>query len=657
MKSKVKKKKDDSENFDYMKTNKDNIKNVIRDANLLNTINNIVIRTNKIVIHSYNFLKLYLLDLYKNNKAFPLVDKEFICDIFKVVTKRKCGSGGYTEEKMPEQQKILQKFYNEHYKSTTNDKEILYYDKMAYILAYEAIDMETNINNNISEHFIQHMNKFVNVSFDLDGKLKEIDLTIKDKQERKDKKKLVYDELKKIKTDIISFGDFVSDKKYHVWIKEQKQHIIPNKNVFDKDSIMYDVKSNTQDYLKSFIYLGIQIEKFYDKEDTDNHMIRLFNILPLRTNIIPKNIVFDTCGLIQNLLGDESTTKHLQNYKKGDNQFTLWNRLFKLNKKVFKKNKYSFHNMIRTDGISICILFVRNDMNGKPLKKCPKNMNKEEEDLRYIEKAVWTDDMKKKKIVCADPNMADLIYCGSKTNDELTTFRYTQNQRRLETRTKKYNKIIDTMNKETKINNMTIKELETELSKHNSKTNDYEKFKKYLVEKNKLNITLFNHYEQLFFRKFKLNRFINTQKSESKMIHNFTEKFGKPKDTIFIMGDYDKNEHMKGVEPTICKKFRRIFRNAGFETYLINEFRTSKLCNCCHNELETFLYRESKKPKDIKKNKKILVNGLLHHTDVKPECEIIHNRDKNAVQNMLYIVETLKTTGKRPEKYSRSSSA
>jgi hypothetical protein len=141
------------------------------------------------------------------------------------------------------------------------------------------------------------------------------------------------------------------------------------------------------------------------------------------------------------------------------------------------------------------------------------------------------------------------------------------------------------------------------------------------------------------------------------MIRNFTEKFGKPKDTIFVMGDYDKNENMKGVEPVICKRFIRIFRNAGFETYLINEFRTSKLCNCCHNELEPFLYRESNKPKDKQINKKILIRGLLHHPDVKPECEIIHNRDKNAVQNMLYIVETLKTTGKRPEKYSRSSTA
>ena len=62
MKAKVKKKKDENLNFDYMKTTKDNIKNVIRDENLLSTINDIVIRTNKIVIHSYQFLKLYLLN-------------------------------------------------------------------------------------------------------------------------------------------------------------------------------------------------------------------------------------------------------------------------------------------------------------------------------------------------------------------------------------------------------------------------------------------------------------------------------------------------------------------------------------------------------------------------------------------------------------------
>jgi transposase len=64
------------------------------------------------------------------------------------------------------------------------------------------------------------------------------------------------------------------------------------------------------------------------------------------------------------------------------------------------------------------------------------------------------------------------------------------------------------------------------------------------------------------------------------------------------MGDYDKSDYnMKGKEPTICKKFRRIFRNVGYKTYLVNEFRTSKLCNCCNEEIEKFLENHVKRSK------------------------------------------------------------
>jgi hypothetical protein len=124
------------------------------------------------------------------------------------------------------------------------------------------------------------------------------------------------------------------------------------------------------------------------------------------------------------------------------------------------------------------------------------------------------------------------------------------------------------------------------------------------------------------------------------MIKNFSNKFGSPDKTLFIMGDYDKGDNnMKGVEPTICKKFRRIFKNAGYDTYLINEFRTSKKCNCCLGDLEPFMIRKSNKPRDIKKNKNITVN-----------------RDKNAVQNMLNIVESIFQTGKRPKIFTRTDS-
>jgi len=136
---------------------------------------------------------------------------------------------------------------------------------------------------------------------------------------------------------------------------------------------------------------------------------------------------------------------------------------------------------------------------------------------------------------------------------------------------------------------------------------------------------LYSHYEKTFFRKFKLNRYINTQKSESKMIKNFTNKFGK--DALVVMGDYDKGGHnMAGLEPTICKRFRKLFTDADFCVYLVNEFKTSKLCNCCHHELAPFLIRESHKPKDIAKNKLITVNGLLSHKEDTQTCKIIHNR-------------------------------
>jgi hypothetical protein len=680
-KAKVKE-KNANDNFDFMKTNKDNLKNILRDetfldklSDILNVPNKIIkandsleilnklaINTNKFVIHAYQFLKLYILHLYDNKKNIPKIDKEYIMDIFKVLTIRKCGSGGYTDENMPDQMKELTKFYNEYYKDLREKDDVLYYDKMSYILAYEAIDIVKNIENNIQETFIDHLSKFINVSFDIKEQMGKINREEKNKEIKKQKKNVLYKEIQKVKNDllIITTNELTSDKKYHKWILEQRENILPKKNKFDENNGFYDLKSNTMDYLKPMIYLGIELEKAYNtnkEKNKDNkkykNPIRLFNVLPLRTNIVPKNICLDTCGLIQNFLGNEPTSQHLNNYKKDNNQYNLWNRFFKLNQRVFKKNKYEFHYMIRTDGISVCVLFIRLDSNGKPMSKA-KKQNKEDESIKYIEKVEWTDGLKNKKIVCADPNYADLIYCGSKNEDgNLETFRYTQNQRRLETRTKKYSKIMDKDSKNTMIDNKTVKAIETQLCSHNSKTNNFDRFKEYVLAKNKTNAKLFTHYEKNIYRKFKLNRFINTQKSERKMIKNFEKKFGKPKDAIFVMGDYDKGENMRGKEPVICKKFRRIFRNAGFETYLINEYRTSIRCNKCHNELETFIERPRRNPKHKDDKTVYPVHGLLRCSTDVLLCQLIHNRDKNAVQNMLYIIEELKRTGKRPLLYSR----
>ena len=97
------------------------------------------------------------------------------------------------------------------------------------------------------------------------------------------------------------------------------------------------------------------------------------------------------------------------------------------------------------------------------------------------------------KVVCADPGMSDLLYFGSyNEKNELETFRYTQNQRGLETRNKKYNQIIDKVNKETFINDKSIKDLETRLSNLNSKSCNYEKSKSYSFHPTATNMNPFH---------------------------------------------------------------------------------------------------------------------------------------------------------------------
>ena len=166
-------------------------------------------------------------------------------------------------------------------------------------------------------------------------------------------------------------------------------------------------------------------------------------------------------------------------------------------------------------------------------------------------------ELKNKKIVAIDPNMCDLLYCVDGDNKERNFFRYTQNQRRKETKYKKYRNII------LQLKDKKVIELETELSKYNRKTLDYNEFKKYIKKKNEINIKLFKFYENYIFRKLKLNSYMNRLKSEQQLINRFKKIFGEPKDTIVCIGDWKQRKHRKFKEPTKGIGFRKMFRKSG----------------------------------------------------------------------------------------------
>ena len=96
-------------------------------------------------------------------------------------------------------------------------------------------------------------------------------------------------EINLVKKDLTSFSELKSNQKYHQFIKEQRKLIYGNKVKFDEDNIVYDLKSNTQTYLKSMFYIASELEKIYDNikiynenitdEETRQKQLRLFNEL------------------------------------------------------------------------------------------------------------------------------------------------------------------------------------------------------------------------------------------------------------------------------------------------------------------------------------------------------------------------------------------
>lgn len=592
---------------DLFKCVKIPIKSVLKHTDInLPKIHNTVSRANDIVIHTLNFIKLYTIYQFEQNNELPTINKEFVNSVMKIMCNEK-SKGRPPKQEIKELKEKLTKFKNSFYPLNPE----LDYTHMNTILDYLTIDIITMYENNIKQRYIGYIERFVNVVWKkkfLLNKIKKLNITYKEKQTRKNR---LCNELRKIKTDLLSLdNNFKSKSFYHNWIKQQKRFILPNKSEFKKESVYYDLQCHPQDYLKCMIFMMKEIE---------NQGEKLNCVFPLRNDIIPKHIRLDTTTLVHLLLTKKYGKKKDFLFK-GDlkrNENKIWKFFFRTERSCFIKCNYSFHHMIETDGVSCSILLIRNDKIGKRVR-IPK-IGFEEIYINEIETG--------KKIVAYDPGKSDLLYCIDE-NDK--TFRYSQDQRRKETKMKKYNKLILQFKQE-KIKGRSVFEYEDTLSKYNRKTLDMEKFKDYIVVKNEINEKLKIFYNRYIFRKLKLNIYLNTKRSEQRMINNFKKIYGSPEKVVIAAGDYEQKRHMKYKEPIKGKGMRTIFRRNGYNVYLVDEYKTSKMCNKCE-EGETYKFMERENPKPYRNNRR-LVWGLLKCKT----CCGVWNRDYNGAKNILKI--------------------
>ena len=623
---------------DFFKGIKLSLKSVLKHPDInLPKITNAVIKCNKIVIQTLQFMKLFILNHYDKHNSLPIINDEFINSCMKILCNENA-SGRPPKKEIKELKDTLTAFYKSDFQPLIQNEQ-LDYTHMNTILDYLTIDILTMYENNIKFHYVEYVERYVNVVWKkkfIINKIRKLNITQKEKEQRVNK---LCSQLRKIKSDVLNVekSGYKSHPSYHTWINQYKQSITPNKPTYKKNNIVYDLMCSPFDYFGCMIAMMKQVEK---EEQT------ISNVFPMRSEIIPKHIRLDTTTLVHLLMtkkqGIKSEYLTKGNLKRSENK--IWEFFFRTERKFFHKQHYEFHHMIETDGISCSLLLLRKDLIGKRLPMMKKGLSNE----TYIDEVKEYSTLRNKKIVAIDPGLCDLIYCVDADNKEANTFRYSQDQRRKETKKKKYAKIQLGLKKE-KIQGKTIIEWETELSKLNKKSLDITKFKAYIQKKSEINRLLFTFYEKYIFRKLRLQSYRNIKKSEQRMLNNFKRIFGNEKEVVVCFGDYEQKQHMKFKEATKGKGMRTLFKKAGFQTYLVDEFRTSCRCSKCEIGIcKKTMVRENPKPF---RSGNILVHGLIC---CKNGCGY-WNRDVNGATNIYKIAYNAINNKARPSYLSRSN--
>ena len=121
-----KKKKDDFNSFRHnnkapFQTIKTTLKSVLLNRiEMQPLINNLVIQMNGLMIHSYQFIRLYILHCYTNKKPLPTIDDTFILYSMKSLGLRDNRGKKGTDTELIEK---LEEFYKTEYKPLLNHEK------------------------------------------------------------------------------------------------------------------------------------------------------------------------------------------------------------------------------------------------------------------------------------------------------------------------------------------------------------------------------------------------------------------------------------------------------------------------------------------------------------------------------------------------------
>ena len=632
--------------------------NIYNGKNILETIDNAIIRTNKIVIKAYMLLRLWVLKKYESNIDIPNITQNNIKMAFNAVmiSNKKKGKRATGDNALLLTE--LSDIYKSDINSTFEDGT-----KLSAILNYYSVTILTSIENNIKNNFIKYVNRYVNSYFAKKYEKEILNKTFKGQ---------LYKEITILKKDLYENTNN-SDDKYKDWLLENRNKLVP---IFNGNNIYKILNNNPQVFLKYMIYMNKEIEKMDKKQ---------YQFFPLQTNIVLKHIQIDTSALVELFENKVSEINKDIDVIKA----VIWNKIFNINQKI--KN-YVFDYTIITDGYSTALRFLHKDkieeqkIKHKKMKECKKIKNdrlkglskenkiieealikKEKDEIKLINKLKketikninkkdekdkkdsipsvrkyefpYINDVNKEDLkgnhIFIDPGKRTLLTMVDNNNKYLN---YTNGEYLSRTKRLIYSKKLE--NYKTTIG---ITKIENELTTFNSKSCIVEDFIKYIKKKLETNNEVLDKYNDIKFRKYKWYSYINTKRAKDNLLNKIENTYGK--NPIIIIGDWSIGKQMAHFISTPNITLKRKLRER-FKVYNIDEFRTS-----CLN------YKTEEKCDNLwlpgSDNKMYKKHSILTYKMENNRLGCI-NRDKNGCQNIKKLFNSYMTSGTIPEKYSRS---
>ena len=473
-------------------------------------------------------------------------------------------------------------------------------------------------------------------------------------------------------------------------------------------------------------YFNINTIKYKPKKYTFNFQISTDGY-SVSVNFIEKSQILIKNKKSQARNNASKNTKNLLKGKNAEEQTTIRNQLEKdkQNKAIQNKQKLKKFKQEQKEK------YNKLSIEEKEIEK--QKIKKKEKKYEYFEDAIKDKNKKAhllkqfmdKKIVTIDPGKrAPISALGYKIKNVPKTKRrkhknkrnftigkirkgmyfysYNAQFRIRELKRLKYQKLIENKKNNLEMFNATLKKVEQKLSKHNTKTVNFEKFINFCKDKLQLRaelsiannerkiketkIMLKNNSQKMikivngmikskksdklieenlnyefeilrlkekieynkYLQKLKWFGYMNKQRHENKLLNDLEKVYGK--EATFIFGDWSGKGKTKRISmPNMGMK--KLLEKR-FEIYLLDEYGTSKYC---------WKTKEEGKNKEVdmkwkKEGKEYVSKKKLHSIltfKMGEKREMIINRDYNANINMQEIVRSLLKEGDKPERFKR----